>query len=630
MKHFVLALFLALICGVPALSSTPRIESARSTRPSESGKTAATPQTELMPVSDVRPGMTGYGMTVFQGTKPERFEVEVLGVLQGVPNPKQCSVIARLSGPLVDRTGVFAGMSGSPVYIDGKLVGAVAFTFPFAKEPIAGITPIQYMIQNFEQGPEHHPAARQNASFNTLIARAGKADQASPARGDNALESQGNTPASVYSGSAMIPISTPVSFSGIPQAAIDRFGGELKELGIQPIAGVGGGGGLTPMTAANGNTLTGGSSVSVALVRGDFTVDAAGTVTYRDGDRIYAFGHPFLSSGVTSWPMSEASVITVVPNLNNSFKLSTAGSLVGAINQDRSTGIYGQLGDQPRMIPVHITVHTSRNMTDTYDFQVVSDAYLTPLLMKLTSFAAVTATERSLGTQTIKLNGNINVQGQAPVSFDDTFSAPNGAIFMAVAAIERPVAILMGSGFDNLDIQGINLDITSSDTRSDGVLNRLWVDKIDVERGETIEVQAFARNENGAEFVERIPVKIPADAPVGPLEILIGDGASISQAELRAQSGDFVPRDLNQLVRAINKIKKNDRLYLKLVRSGVGAIVNNEEMPTLPPSVLATLGSQRTSGGYTPLSTATLSESELPPSKFIIAGEQAIAINVVK
>src|SRR6185295_5258189 len=187
----------------------------------------------------------------------------------------------------------------------------------------------------------------------------------------------------------------------------DMYAGELKKAGIQPIAGVGGGSRITPMAPSNEDTLSAGSSVSVQLVRGDFTLDAAGTVTYRDGDRIYAFGHPFLSSGQTSWPMAESSVVTVVPNLNNSFKLSAGGNLVGSINQDRATGVFGRLGDKPRMVPVRLTVHTSRNKTETYNFEVVSDSFLTPLLTRMTLFAAISSTERQIGNQTLKLTGRV-------------------------------------------------------------------------------------------------------------------------------------------------------------------------------------------------------------------------------
>jgi hypothetical protein len=616
MKHVVTAFCFLAILTVVALASD------------------STSNPSLMPLDQVRPGMKGYGMSVFQGSKPERFEVEVLGTLEGMPNPKQSLVIARLSGPLVDRTGVFAGMSGSPVYIDGKLVGAVAYAFPFAKEPIAGITPIKYMIDVFEQGQrEEQPRSSQSVSFKTLIGQSANTSFDSvPAVPSAQLGARAasNVALTPYVGQTIIPIATPVTFSGIPQNVLDAFAGDLRKIGIQPIAGVGGGASLGPMVPANENTLAAGSSVSVQLVRGDFTIDAAGTVTYRDGERIYAFGHPFLSSGATSWPMAESSIVTVVPNLNNSFKLSAAGNLVGSINQDRATGVYGQLGDKPRLVPVRLTVHTSRNKTETYTFEIVSDPFLTPLLTRITMFSAIAATERQVGSQTLKLGGRITINGQPDILLDNSFASPNGAGLFAVNAVAQPLAVLLNSGFNAVDLRGIDVEVTSTDSRSTGSLNRLGVDKTEVHRGESIEMQAFARNDNGSEFVERIPLVVPADAPIGPLAITVGDGASFNLADRGQPSADFAPRDLSQLVRAINKLKRNNRLYVRVMRPGIGAIVNNEEMPVLPPSMLATLGSSRTSGGFTPLSVATLAEHELAPSQFIISGQQTITINVVK
>ena len=597
---------------------------------------ASDPNGKFMAVSDIKPGMKGYGMSVFQGTTPERFEVEILGTLEGFQNPRQSIIIARLSGPLVERTSVFAGMSGSPVYIDGKLVGAVAYAFPFEKEPIAGIQPISNMIQVIEEGRKEEPrSSSSQLTFNTLVRQASNATFGGATTSQFAAQvgprAATNSPQlAPFVGHTIVPIATPVTFSGFSQTAIEAFGEDLKKIGIQPIAGVGGASSITPMTPANENTLAPGTSVSVQLVRGDFTIDASGTVTYRDGDKIYAFGHPWLSSGRTSWPMAESSVVTVVPNVNNSFKLAAGGNLVGAINQDRSTGVFGQLGDTPRMIPVKLTVHTSRNKTEVYNFEMVSDSLLTPVLARIAFFSAITATERQVGNQTVVLKGRIALNGQPDIVIDNSFSTPSGAAMYAVNDIERPLAMLYSSGFDALDVRGIEAEVTSTDARTNGTLTRLWIDKNEVERGESVEVQLFARHDNGSEFVERIPVTIPADAPIGPLVIMVGDGASINQTEAHQPSGDFTPKDLGQLVRTMNKMKRNNRLYVKVLRAGTGAIVNNEEMPVLPPSVLATLGSQRTSGGYTPLSVATIAEQELAPSRFLISGQQTIVINVVR
>jgi hypothetical protein len=611
---FTLILLITMLAAV-ALASDPKTNS------------------NFMPVDQVKPGMKGYGMSVFQGTKPERFEVEILGTLDGFQNPRQSIIIARLSGPLVERTSVFAGMSGSPVYIDGKLVGAVAYAFPFEKEPIAGIQPIRNMINVIEEGRKEETRTGQRLSFNTLIGKASEASTSSlPTQFSAQVGARAATNGQLapFVGQTIMPIATPVTFSGISQSVVDVFGEDLKRLGIMPVAGVGGGSSLTPMVAATEETLTPGTSVSVQLVRGDFTIDASGTVTHRDGNQIYAFGHPWFSSGKASWPMAESNVVTVVPNLNNSFKLAAGGNLVGSISQDRSTGVYGELGEKARMIPVSLTVHTSRNKTETYQFEVVSDSLLTPLLTKIAMYSAITATERQVGNQTIKLNGRISVKGQPDIALDNSFSSANGVALFAVNDVARPLAALFNSGFDALDVQGINVELTSVDNRSGGTLSRLWIDKTEVRRGENIEIQVFARQDNGSEFVERIPLTIPADAPTGPLVIMVGDGASMNQVEMRQPTGDFVPRDLSQLIRTMNKLKRNNRLYVKVLRAGTGAIVNNEEMPSLPPSMIATLGSQRTSGGYTPLSIATLDEQELAPAHFIISGQQSITINVIK
>ena len=238
--------------------------------------------------------------------------------------------------------------------------------------------------------------------------------------------------------------------------------------------------------------------------------------------------------------MAESSVITVVPNLNNSFKLSAAGNLVGSINQDRSTGVFGQLGDKPRMVPVRMTVHTSRNKTEVYNFEIVSDPFLTPLLTRMTMFSAIAATERQMGSQTLKLTGRIAINGQPDIVLDNSFSSANGAAMFAVNAVAQPLAVLFNSGFNALDLKGIDIDVTSTDTRSSGSLNRLWIDKTEVRRGESIEMQAFARNDNGSEFVERIPLVIPADAPIGPLVIIVGDGASLNHGRSLAAVGRFL------------------------------------------------------------------------------------------
>src|SRR5215510_4715702 len=583
----------------------------------------------LFPLEDLRPGMKGTARTVFSGSEAEEFGVEILGVLPGFPGPRQSAIIARLTGANVERTGVFAGMSGSPVYIDGKIVGAIAFSFPFSKEPIAGITPIKQMIDLFNKGSENiKPKEPRVVSFSQLAGTDWKPNLPKPAVSSISLIAPVSTgsPLLPLIGQQMTPIATPLLFSGISQESLSAFAPQLAASGLLPVSGVGGSAAITPLAEVNGNTFPPGSSISVQLVRGDYSLAAAGTVTLRDEDRIYAFGHPFLSLGASDMPMTEASVVTVISNMNNSFKLAVPGQMVGSISQDRASGIFGMLRQAPKMIPVKVSLHTSRDRTDTYSYEIANDSFLTPLLLNITLFNTITSSERALGDSTISMKGEIKVKGQESIQIDRRFSANNSPI-LAASSIAAPISTLLTSGFDDVQLDGITLDIDSTETRYLGTLERITLDRTEVRRGEKIEVQAYVRTESGKQFVQRIPVQIPGDAGLGQLLVFVGDGGALQEG---SPAKAFVPQDLSQLVKAINTVKKSDRLYVKLFRITNGAVIGTSELPSLPPSVVATLNSDRTSGGYTPTVLSPVSEMELPPAEFVISGQQLIAIDVVK
>ena len=550
-----------------------------------------------------------------------------LANLAGFTGPRQSTIIARLSGPNVDKTGVFAGMSGSPVFIDNKLVGAIAYSFPFAKEPICGITPIQQMIDIFQQGNDRAPVREARAvSFASLASVEWRSSLPKMNVGPTSLVAPvaTNSPLAPLMGQQIQPIATPVVFSGIRPETLNLFTPQLTQSGLLPVSGVGGAAAITPLESFDDHTLTPGTSVAVQLARGDYSVAAAGTVTYRDGENIYAFGHPFLSLGGADMPMTECSVVTVIANTYNSFKLAVPGRLVGSISQDRATGIYGNLGHAPRMIPVKLTLHTSRGQSEEFKYDIVSDEYLTPLLLNMTVFNSIAARERSVGEATITVNGAINIAGQPAIALQRRFSSANAAL-MASGAVAAPVTALLSSGFDNVNINGVTLDITSSEIKNAAALERISLDRTEVSRGENVEIQAYVRTDSGKQFVERIPVQIPADAAAGQLVIMVGDGATLQES---SSAKSFVPRELGQLVDAINNTKKNDRLYLKLLRPAPGVVIGSNELPNLPPSVVATLNSERTSGGYTALTLSQLYERELPPAEFVITGQQVISVLV--
>jgi hypothetical protein len=585
----------------------------------------------LFQLDELRPGMKGVARTVFSGSETQEFGVEILGVLPGFPGPHQSAIIARLSGSNVEKTGVFAGMSGSPVYIDGRLVGAIAFSFPFSREPIAGITPIKEMLDIFEKGTGSETQKSKEprpVSFAQLAATEWKPTLPRPAVTGVPLIAPvaAGSPLVALMGQQMTPIATPVVFGGISQETLSLFSAPLMANGLLPVSGVGGAAAITPLAPVTEKTLLPGTSVSVQLVRGDYSIAASGTVTFRDGDRIYAFGHPFLSLGSSDMPMTEASVVTVISNVNNSFKLAVPGQMVGSISQDRATGVYGRLSVAPKMIPVKINLHTSRDRAETYSYEIANDSFLTPLLLNITIFNTITSSERALGDSTITIKGEIKVKGQQAVTVDRRFSAGNAAM-LASASVAVPAASLLGSGFDDVEISGVTLDVASTDTKYTASLERISLDRTEVRRGEKVEIQAYVRTESGKQFVQRIPIQIPSDLPTGQLLIFVGDGGALQEG---SPAKVFVPRDLGQLVTAINKVKKSDRLYVKLFRITPGAVIGTNELPNLPPSMVATLNSDRTSGGFTPLALSPIYEMELPPAEFVISGQQLIGIDVVR
>jgi hypothetical protein len=583
---------------------------------------------ELFPLSELKEGMRGVARTVFRGSEPEEFSVEILGVLPGGIGPKQDLIVGKISGGGADRTSVFAGMSGSPVYIDGKLVGAISYSFPFSKESICGITPIQQMIAIFEQKPASvaKPSEPKALSFaelaSTTLELPGEIGTGIAAFSGGIADSK----LAAVSGQSFQPIATPVTFSGFSQRTLDVFAPQLMRVGLMPVSAAGGTSTIRPMKPADATTLVGGDSVSMQLTRGDYSLAASGTVTFRDGEKIYAFGHPFLSLGTSDLPMSESHVVTVIPNLNNSFKLAVPDAMVGSMTQDRATGVFGKLGQAPKMIPVTINLQTSRGRSETLKFEVVKDDFLTPLLLNLTTYNALVANERGLGDSTVQLDGEIITKGHEPIRLVKRFAGAQAAQ-MTAGAVAVPTSTLFRSRFDDLDIEGVVLNITSTDGSRTATLDRLAVDKQQVKAGETIEVQAFVRTDSGKFLVQRIPVTIPAGTPSGSLNITVGDG---STAQKNTAIQQFVPKNADELIQTINRMKIADRLYLQTFRTSNGAVVGVNEMPNLPPSVLATLNNDRTVGGFRPVVRSIVTEQEIAPSEYIISGQQSIAVEVVK
>lgn len=398
------------------------------------------------------------------------------------------------------------------------------------------------------------------------------------------------------------------------------------QAGLVPVSAVGGAAAITPLKESDETTLVGGDSVSMQLTRGDYSLAAAGTVTFREGEKVYAFGHPFLSLGTSDLPMSESHVVTVVPNINNSFKMAVPDAMVGTMTQDRATGVFGKLGQAPQMIPVRINFESSRGQKDTLNFEVAKDDFLTPLLLNIAVYNTLIAQERSIGDSNVAISGEIRVKNQQPLKLERRFAGAQAGQF-AASSVTVPVSALLKSRFDGTDIDEIVLDLKSVDGSKTANLERVSLDRTQVRAGDTLEILAFARTNTGKTFMQRIPVAIPNDMPEGSFSITVGDGNAVQQ---NAAIQQFVPRDLSELIMTINKLKVPDRLYVQIRRTSTGAIIGASEMPNLPPSVLATLNNDRTAGGIKPAVQTIVHESQVAPAEFIITGQQTLGIEVVK
>jgi hypothetical protein len=547
---------------------------------------------ETLPLDQIRPGMVGVGRTVFQGSKIEDFKVTVIGVLENV-GPLQSMILAKLEGGPLAETGVIAGMSGSPVFIDGKLIGAVAYGFPFSKETIGGITPIAEMIAATRTDAPRAASTRfghvfRAASFARPLDRdALMAALKRPLPGvaaDPALL-RGALPPALH-GATLQPLALPLVFSGFDSSAFDFARGLFAGMGFTPMLGMSKS--SLPQTALP--DLQPGGAVGVSLVEGDLDLSATGTITHIDNGQVYAFGHPFYNLGPTQFPMKKAYVYSVFPSLYQSWKISSAADLVGTFDQDRMTAIAGKIGKTPRMIPISVKLRTSRGQERSFAFRMVDDELFSPVLAFVSLLSVLQSNERAYGTSTMGVDAKVTFGGGRQVQVEDLFTE-EGPAMRSAALVAAPLAYLMANDFEPVKIEKLDVNVTSFETVKTALLERAWLEQSGpLKAGQTVTLKLSLRTYRGETLSESIPVAIPANAPAGTYSLLVADGTTVTNVEQREARQQFVPRDLDQLVRAINGLRRNNRIYVRLIRNDEGAIVSGEYMQSLPPSVLAVLG----------------------------------------
>jgi len=564
-------------------------------------------QTPIFPLRDIQAGQRGIGKTVFSGSKIEEFQVEILGVLENL-GPKQSIILARLSGGPLDRTGVMQGMSGSPVYIDGRLVGAVALAFNFAKEPIAGIRPIEEMLA----------VGDDRTSGNTAVA------SASPKQRPRAP-----APASSQDFSAnLVNIATPVSFSGFTSGTLEHFAVDLKKLGLEPRQGISSGGNLPPKLG-NPAQLRPGDMISVQLLSGDLSIGAEGTVTEVDGQRIYAFGHQFMSVGNTELPFARAEVLTLLPNLATSFKISSAKQWMGTITQDRSTAISGELGRKAETVPVAITVKDGRRNPITYHMQMVQDRVLSPFIVQMAIYSAIEATERTLGLASYSLRGAIDFQPAAvpPLRLDNTYAGDFNVPLLASTGVASPLASLMGAGFDALKIKGINLEIEASERKRLLQVDQVTASPKEVRPGDSVDLTVTFTGENGVEIQKNVRYHVPVGAPASTLNFTVAD-ATYSNALDYQQMTAAAPKSASQLVSFLNNLRPNTNAYVRVWRTDPAFQVQGEDLPDPPPSIGLILSRAQAAQGLWLPRGSKIDEFQIDTGDVVVTGSKTAQVEV--
>lgn len=599
---------------------------------------AGTPssQSRIMPIGEVKPGMAGVGRTVFEGAESSEFKVHILGVLRNIQGPKRDLILARLEGGPLAKTGVAAGMSGSPVYVDGRLIGAVGYSIgAFPTEAIAGITPIEEMkdaaamsggrstaeVARIELPiTQESLAAALRQSYSRLAPFAARPTDVQ-AFGVPAAE--GGQIATM-----LRPIATPLLMSGFEPEAVDLVTRIFKDAGFAPVAGAIGGRAAAEELAALNAPLREGDAIGVALVRGDLEMGATGTITHIDGDKVYAFGHPFFNLGPAALPMTRAYVYAMLPSLMSSFKISTMGDVIGTLQQDRATAIAGTLGKAPATVPMTVTLRSNRDgntTTRTLKFQIGTDQTFTPLLSYVTLFNTLASYERGFGTATFALKGTARVKGHADLAFEDIYAGEAPAL-AAATSIGGPLTMLLGNDREKLTLESLDFTVDASETPLSATIERVWIDELRPRAGRTVPLKILTRSYRGEEQISTIDVAIPANAS-GSLSIHVTDGRQLNAIEQREMRRTLQPQSAAHLIRVLNQTRRNNRIYVRLLTGAPGAVVNGEAMTALPPSVLSVLEADRNGGSFSPIRSAALGEYELPMDVAVV-GSRTLTVDV--
>lgn len=568
---------------------------------------------EIMPESQVKAGMHGVAYTVFQGTQPEAMDVEILGVLRDMAGPKADVILARLHGSKVEYTGVVAGMSGSPVYIDGKLVGAIAYRIgEFSKEPIAGITPAAEMLEI--NGMDKTVAG--DVSQGAVGAKQAATRTSGPGVVDDTATQAGYA-------DLLKPIETPLVFTGFSQETLRLFAKDFASAGVMPVMGAG-----SVSDDKQPEPLVPGSAVSAILVRGDMNIAGTCTVTYLDATHLLACGHPLLQSGNVDMPMTKATVLATLPSPENSFKIVNTTEPVGAFVQDRRAGIMGRFDRQPQMIPVTLTF-SGVSHPKQFHYEVLNNAKITPAAMMATVFNAIEGMNEYGEDTTYRLQGDISVLGYPKLTVKNMYAPADGSTptaYEIALSIGEHFSRIFENPYETPKIEGVELNFNLVPDRRSARLETARTDVTEARPGDEITIEALLRPYRGESILRHISVKIPTSTPRGRLRILVSDGETVDK--MQSVSGPMSHHlDLGSTIAMLNREHSNSDVYVSLLEANPQAMVEDKVMPTLPLSIMNVMDGLRGTQDMIVVGESALDEAATPID-YVVTGSQIITLNI--
>lgn len=581
------------------------------------GPAAQTRTPETIPVSQIKPGMKGVAYTIYEGDTVEKIDLVVLGVMKNALGPKQDVILVKLLGDKAAQDGVVAGMSGSPVYFDGRLAGALALKLgTFTKEAIGGVTPIASML-DVERESSTPKSSSEAASASTPT----KAGQVA---GGVSVSSDFTQFTSAGAGQYLVPIETPLITSGIYPQALAQFDKKFSPWGVAAMAG-----GTAPASPEDAH-LKPGDMVGIDLIRGDFSIASGCTVTTVIKNQILACGHPLFGFGSVDWPISRAHVIMTLASSMASTKIMTTGGVIGTLTQDRRTAIMGELGPAPPMIPMEVSLQTPAGTQD-FHLQVIESRELTPILVALAAYNGIVGTPAYGEGSTLQLNGSIQIKDHTSVKVDDLFAptdAPIPSGIMVALAVEGAFSRIYSNPYESPQIDGIHLRITTLAERRWARIENAWVGKSEVHPGETLAVKVLLRPYRGAPVIREIPVRIPEEVSRGKLQLVVSDADWVNRnLELVTATSEGQLPGLEELIKLVNRTRQNDRLYATLLQPTPTLLVEDKELPNAPISEINVLNQRQNPGSTRLLGQSTAGEWSVEMHQ-VIAGEHALTITV--